>query len=237
MRTRLPTLDMALRVENFQTFKNLIFQDDLKDHVASHEMSSSYKNSLTSKTKKRKLNEADERSKKNPRLNSFIVFCKTFREAKKSEFPQLNMLVINAKLREDWHKLSQSEKDAFKVDRPTVLQQPASTVPEHQVCDICDEIFTSEVELCTHKKDHHSSQLTIKKFKECGRMFLTDTALDCHKSKEHGTNPDVNERSGDAVIDLEDAVINQEDVIDLEVAEENGDNNAAEVSAVETGEV
>ena len=104
MRTQLRTFDMELRVENFQTFINSIFQDDLKDHIASHEMSSSYKNSLTSKSKKRKLNEANEaneRSGKNPRLNSFIVFCRTFREAKKTEFPQLNMLAINAKLRED----------------------------------------------------------------------------------------------------------------------------------------
>ena len=227
------------------TFIHLIFQDDLKDHIASHEMSSSYKNSLTSKTKKRKLNETDERSNKNPRLNSFIVFCRTFREAKKHEFPQLNMLAINAKLREDWHKLSQSEKDAYKVDRPVVLQQTANTVPEHQVCDTCNEVFMSEVELCTHKKDHHSSQLTIKKCKDCGRMFLTDTALDLHKSKEHGSSSDVSQRSGDAVIDLDDTLIGQEDaaigqddaVVDEDVAEDNGETNSADVSAVEKWEV
>ena len=84
-------------------------------------MSASYKNSLAlkSKGKKRKnQEEADNRGQKNPRLNSFQIFCRAFREAKKLQFPQLNMLGINEKLREDWHKLSQSEKDAYKMCRP-----------------------------------------------------------------------------------------------------------------------
>ena len=93
----------------------------MKDHVASHEVTSSYKKSLASKPKKRKLQEPQDAAQpKQPRLNSFHVYCRAFRETKKQQFPQLDMLGINQKLREDWHKLTPAEKETFKPSTEAV---------------------------------------------------------------------------------------------------------------------
>ena len=55
-----------------------------------------------------------------PRLNSFKMYCRAFRETKKQQFSQLNMLGFNRKLWEDWHKLTPTEKVAFKPSTETV---------------------------------------------------------------------------------------------------------------------
>ena len=138
----------------------------LKDHLESHDVTTSYKNGLVTKTKskKRKLTET-QGDPVQPRLNSFHVYCRAFREAKKQQFPQLDMIGINQKLSEDWHKLTPAEKEAFKPSStaaqiaPTAPTVPAPTVP-------------AEV---------GKGQMTILKCNSCGRMFFNQDALDNHK--------------------------------------------------------
>ena len=139
----------------------------LKDHLESHDVTTSYKNGLVTKTKskKRKLTETQS-DPVQPRLNSFHVYCRAFREAKKQQFPQLDMIGINQKLSEDWHKLTPAEKEAYKPSStaaqiaPTAPTVPAPTVP-------------AEV---------GKGQMTILKCNSCGRMFFNQDALDNHKS-------------------------------------------------------
>ena len=78
-----------------------------------------------SKSKKKKpTNESEEPPA--PRLNSYLVFCRAFREEKKKEFPQLNMIGINAILREEWSKLTVQEKAAYKPKPASTLESAPS---------------------------------------------------------------------------------------------------------------
>ena len=59
----------------------------LKNHLESHELGAIYKLGLNkTKSKKRKQSESEDPASNQPRLNSFLVFCRTFREEKKQKF-------------------------------------------------------------------------------------------------------------------------------------------------------
>ena len=143
----------------------------LKDHLESHDVTTSYKNGLVTKTKtkskKRKLTET-QGDPVQPRLNSYLVYCRAFRETKKQQFPQLDMIGINQKLREDWHKLITAEKEAFKpTSTAEEIAPTAPTVPAPTRADI------------------ERGQMTILKCNACGRMFLNKDALDTHIREHH----------------------------------------------------
>ena len=158
----------------------------MKDHVASHEVTTSYKKSLASKPKKRKPQESqDTAPPKQPRLNSFHVYCRAFRETKKQQFPQLDMLGINQKLREDWHKLTPAEKEAFKPSTETVPEviAPSTTTSATPV-----SLPTPANEIPAVSVAHpEAGQMTIAKCGICGRMFLGESALNKHKADVHTT--------------------------------------------------
>ena len=101
----------------------------LKNHLESHELGAIYKISLNkTKSKKRKQTDSEAPASIQPRLNSFLVFCRTFREEKKQMFPHLDMLEINKKLREDWSLLSVEEKAAYKPSSSSTAN-PTSVTP------------------------------------------------------------------------------------------------------------
>lgn len=107
----------------------------LREHMANHELTASYRSGLTKTTsKKRKQSSNPDGMEPQPRLNSYHIFCRSFREAKKRMFPELNMLGINAKLREDWHSLTPTERAAYKpsanapVVSPSLSSAPAATL-------------------------------------------------------------------------------------------------------------
>ena len=144
-----------------------ILESDLKKHVESHTSSEKYRTGLASvKSKKR--------AKPNntvPRLNSFHVFCKRFRETKKRENPTLNMLGINALLRDDWKKLTDAEKALYKPSNENV-ETPALSGDD----DATPEPSIHPVSV---------TQTQIKKCNLCGRMFLDDATLAEHKQFVH----------------------------------------------------
>ena len=90
----------------------------MESHMENHNMTENYRKGLT-KTKKKSKKGNPETSSTSAtsvsKLNSYQVFCRAFREEKRSLFPQFGMIQVNALLREDWHKLSPEEKATFKL--------------------------------------------------------------------------------------------------------------------------
>ena len=156
----------------------------MRDHVASHEVTSSYKKNLASKPKKRKAQEPEDNSQpKQPRLNSFHVYCRAFRENMKQQFPQLDMLGINQKLRDNWHKLTPAEKEAFKPVTEAVAVDVIPSVPPVIVPPPTQDNIVPTVPV----PQPEGGQMTIAKCTICGRMFLGETALNKHKADVHPT--------------------------------------------------
>ena len=153
-----------------------------KDHATSHEITDSYKNGLVAKTKgKKKKAATDPEAPDKPRLNSFHIYCRAFREAKKLEFPQLNMLGINSKLRDDWRNLSQTEKEAFKPNTGVSVSLPTS-----------DPVSTPQAASTAHAaSSSEPGQTTIEKCKDCGRLYFSKEALANHVREHHGVHNDV----------------------------------------------
>ena len=184
----------------------------LKNHLESHELGAIYKIGLNkTKSKKRKQSDSEAPASNQPRLNSFLVFCRTFREEKKQMFPQLDMLGINKKLREDWSLLSVAEKAEYKptsfstpVSANPSLGTPSLTVssvtvtssrldPLPTVSETIASTTSSTVPLLDTLPVMTTSpssslvpgQTTIQKCDICGRMFFTRMALENHKSEAH----------------------------------------------------
>ena len=173
-------------------------ENNLKNHMESHNMSENYRKGL-SKSKKDK-NSKGTASNAGPRLNSYHIFCRAFREEKQKEFPQLNMLAINAMLREEWHKLTKDEKAAYKpagqsTAEPTSASSTTSsssnsianqsvTTSLIQKCNSCDRMFLDLASLQEHTIVAHA-QNRIHKCGVCGRMFVDHANLEEHKKKEH----------------------------------------------------
>ena len=103
------------------------------NHVESHNLVDNYKNTLNG-TKGKKRKQPGSGEPKQIKLNSFVRFCQFFRKEKKRMFPNLSMLGINEKLREDWRKLTPEEKASFKEGQegPT-LPVTNTSVPEAPV--------------------------------------------------------------------------------------------------------
>lgn len=100
-----------------QTCNVEILKTDLSNHMENHNLSANYRKGL-SKSKKSKATPTGS-TQNPPKLNSFIVFCRAFREEKKRLFPQMNMLEINKLLRDDWAKLSPDQKATYKITQPS----------------------------------------------------------------------------------------------------------------------
>ena len=68
------------------------------------------------KNRKRKnsLTEAEGLVKKAPKINSWIIFCRVFREEKRRMFSKLGMMGINEKLQDDWNLLSPEVKGCLQ---------------------------------------------------------------------------------------------------------------------------
>ena len=105
-----------------------VLESKMKSHMDNHTVTENYRkgmNKVNPKEKKPKKGKPDSSSA--PRLNSYHVFCRAFREEKKRLFPQLDMIAINAILLEDWRKLSPEEKVAYKPNNGTPTVSSEST--------------------------------------------------------------------------------------------------------------
>ena len=188
----------------------------MKNHLESHELGDIYKTGLNkTKSKKRKQSDSEAPATHQPRLNSFLVFCRTFREEKKRMFPQLNMLGINQKLREDWNLLSVEDKAAYKPSLSTTavsatpsMSTLAAPLPTVSITSstpapvpVTTSIATSATSSTTTVSAVPSTatpalpvvtpssldpgQTTIKTCHLCGRMFFNSDALENHKKDAH----------------------------------------------------
>ena len=209
-------------------------ENDLKSHMESHNLSENYRKGL-SKSKKDKGSKVTA-SNAGPRLNSYHVFCRAFREEKQKEFPQFNMLAINAMLREEWHKLTKDEKAAYKpgsqsavepnsTSSATALSNPTDnqssvTTASPQKCNFCDRMFLDIASLQEHIVVAHA-QNRIHKCGVCGRMFVDYANLEEHKKKEH-TVPLTPARAArqEQALEEQDSSLNADDEQDHEQGDE-----------------
>ena len=142
---------------------------NMQGHIESHAMTKNYRKVLAEKAKKGK---SKVEKKKNPvKPNSFILFCRRHREEKRRQYPQLNMLGVNEKLREHWHSLTQEEKDFYKdsgeesssIDLPNIVldNPPSSSGSQSRIhkCRECGRMFNKIEILNQHIKDEHPSEI------------------------------------------------------------------------------
>ena len=175
-----------------------VLESKLKAHMDHHKLSDHYRKGLTkSKAKKKKpTNESEEPPA--PRLNSYLVFCRTFREEKKREFPQLNMLGINAILREEWSKLTIQEKAAYKPPATSTPSAPAPTaststessdtgpvVVAPAASTSADSSDPGPVVAAPPRSTVNYTQSQISVCNICGRMFFDSATLNEHKQFVH----------------------------------------------------
>ena len=155
-----------------------VHESKLKIHMENHKISDNYRKGLT-KSKSKKKPSDSSLVPSAPRLNSYHIFCRAFREEKKKEFPELNMIGINALLREDWKQLTDNEKAAYKPPRASSPTPPAISTPS--VSSVPTLVVSSPT---TTVVNYTQSQ--IKKCDICGRMFFDSATLEEHKHFVHG---------------------------------------------------
>ena len=157
-----------------------VLKSNLKAHMDHHQLSDKYRMGLDmpkTKPKKKKQAAASGDVTPAPRLNSFHIFCRAFREEKRKQFPGLDMLGINKLLSQDWSKLTLEEKAAYKPKKNDE-NSAAKPLESHST-------ITASVATCVST---NYTQSQIKKCGTCGRMFLDDESLSEHKRSVHGVD-------------------------------------------------
>ena len=162
-----------------------VLESKLKDHMESQSTSDSYRKRLSKSKSKKKPTDSTSSA---PRLNSFLVFCRAFREAKKKEFPQLNMIGINAILREDWYKLT----DVEKAEAATSVSEAAISASSTVVPPTINAALPVSALTVTQPPPAGSTttnfvQSQIRKCNICGCMFFDSVALEEHKRLDYET--------------------------------------------------
>ena len=133
------------------------------------------KTAKKSKAKKSKEPQTDQPTK----LNSYLLFCRAFRESKKQAFQTLNMMGINEKLRQHWHSLSPEEKAAYKTSQGSSTSPSVATSSPATVANSTNTLSSSSTSELVR------GQTTIHLCQECGRMFYSKEILEAHKREEH----------------------------------------------------
>ena len=163
-------------------------ESNLASHMESHNASDNYRLGLTkSKAKKTKT---PSTANATPRLNSFHVFCRAFREDKKKQFPQLNMLAINKLLRDDWHLLTDDQKAAYKPTNQSLPSESSSSTPvsTEALSTSSSNVASSVTTESSNTASAGYTQSQIIKCGTCGRLFLDEISLREHKLVAHGAD-------------------------------------------------
>ena len=114
-------------------------------------------------------------------------------------FPNLNMLGINEKLRDDWRKLTQAEKAAYKPAPTSALPVASVSTSTTSITEVEASGNVLSTSVATAAASTISARATetvlrgqtiIHKCGVCGRMFLDEGALDDHKKAEHDLRPE-----------------------------------------------
>ena len=171
-------------------------ESNLTSHMESHNASENYRLGLT-KSKSKKV-KTPSTANAPPRLNSFHIFCRAFREDKKKQFPQLNMIAINKLLRDDWHLLSDDQKAAYRPTKQSTSSSEASSSASTVAASMPTSSSTSTTTVASSLATESSNtagagftQSQIKKCGICGRLFLDEISLQEHKQVAHGHDPSI----------------------------------------------
>ena len=202
---------------------------DMAKQEKEHEMFEGFKKSLekNTKTKKSKSNPAPTKNKK-PKakvMNCYLVFVEEKRSTIKASNPSLTPVEITKKISEEWHKLTDDEKQYYKeraaqinkdrVDN-NVQDNDETTGVE---CPKCEERLPSQAALVSHILNVHvqpvastssssnSSQgmHTLFQCDVCGKILFSKRNLDKHKEDDHTVASEApnNNESGN-IIEVED---------------------------------
>ena len=194
-----------------------------------HELFESFKKSLekNAKNKKSKSNPAPPKNKKSKVMNCYLVFVEEKRSTIKANNPSLTPVEITKKISEEWHKLTDDEKQIYKVRAAQINKERVNNDKEDNdetgrvECPKCEARFDSQTDLVTHILGVHVQPVaststatnsaqgmhTLFQCNLCGKILFSQRNLDNHKEADHpvaGETTDNNENTNANAIEVED---------------------------------
>ena len=213
-----------------------------------HEMFESFKKSLekNTKTKKSKSNPAPTKNKKSKAkvMNCYLVFVDEKRSTIKASNPSLTPVEITKKISEEWHKLTDDEKQYYKeraaqINKDRVDNDVQDNDENRGVeCPKCEERIPSQAALVNHILNVHVQPVattsssssnthgmhTLFQCDVCGKVLFSKRNLDKHKEDDHTAASEAPNNNGSGnIIEVED------------INEENVEDQAIENPAIEDG--
>ena len=210
---------------------------EIKKHMKEHELFEGFKKSLdkNNKSKKSKSNPAPPKNKKSKVKNCYLVYVEEQRPTIKANYPALTPVEITKKISEEWHKLTEDEKQVYKRKAAQMNKERENDEKEDDnetgrpKCPKCELRLDSQRELVSHILSVHVQPVsststetdsvrgmhTLFQCNVCGKILFSQRNLDNHKKADH---PVTSEPTDDiAVEDMDDQLgedLDSEDVVD-----------------------
>ena len=227
---------------------------EMAKHEKEHEMFESFKKSLEKNTKNKssKSNPAAPKNKKTKTkvMNCYLVFVEEKRPTIKASNPSLTPVEITKKISEEWHKLTDDEKQYYKeraaqINKDRVTNDKEENDETRGVdCPKCEVRVVSQTELVSHilsvhvqpvastssSSDSTQGMHTLFQCDVCGKILFSKRNLDKHKEDDHAVASEAtnNIESGD-IIEVGDI---EEEIVDDPAIEDDIENEANDTELV-----